>query len=299
MTLLVKPHQPDPQGVTLDITPQSAGWRYVGFRVLHLMAGQSHHAPAAERETCLVILSGRADVAAGSKQFANIGSRPNVFEGMPTSVYVPAGTAYEISVQIACQIAVCSAPAAPRGEPVLIAPDSVRQEVRGKDTNTRHVRNILSEADTLAQSLLVVEVITPGGHWSSYPPHKHDRDALPQESFLEETYYHRFNPSQGFGFQRVYTDDGSHRRDLEPFRWLRGDGAARLPPRRQCPWLRVVLPQRDGGSEANLVDPKRSQSRVDDQELISRAPSDSRGCSASCWWPSPRWAQPSTAFREF
>ncbi len=209
MTLLVKPHQPDPQGVTLDITPQSAGWRYVGFRVLHLKAGQTHHAPAAERETCLVILSGRADVAAGSKQFANIGNRQNVFEGMPTSVYVPAGTAYEISAQIACQVAVCSAPAAPRGEPVLIAPDSVRQEVRGKDTNTRHVRNILSEADTLAQSLLVVEVITPGGHWSSYPPHKHDRDALPQESSLEETYYHRFNPSQGFGFQRVYTDDGS------------------------------------------------------------------------------------------
>ena len=57
--------------------------------------------------------------------------------------------------------------------------------------------------------MLVVEVITPGGHWSSYPPHKHDRDALPDESYLEETYYHRLKPAQGFGFQRVYTDDGS------------------------------------------------------------------------------------------
>jgi 5-deoxy-glucuronate isomerase len=209
MTLLVKPHQPDPQGVTLDITPQSAGWRYVGFRVLHLKAAQIHRDTAPERETCLVILSGHADVAAGSKRFEGLGQRDNVFEGMPTSVYVPAGTSYEIVAQDDCQVAVCSAPAAPRGEPVLIAPDSVKQEVRGKDTNTRHVRNILSEADTLAQSLLVVEVITPGGHWSSYPPHKHDRDALPRESFLEETYYHRFNPPQGFGFQRVYTDDRS------------------------------------------------------------------------------------------
>ena len=66
----------------------------------------------------------------------------------------------------------------------------------------------LPETDP-ADSLLVVEVITPGGHTSSYPPHKHDTDNLPHESFLEETYYHRLNPPQGFGFQRVYTDDRS------------------------------------------------------------------------------------------
>jgi 5-deoxy-glucuronate isomerase len=83
------------------------------------------------------------------------------------------------------------------------------QEVRGKGTNTRYVTNILPETDGVADSLLVVEVITPGGHTSSYPPHKHDRDALPEESYLEETYYHRLNPAQGYGFQRVYTDDQS------------------------------------------------------------------------------------------
>jgi len=209
MTLLVKPHAPDGSGVTIDITPQSAGWRYVGFRVLDLADGQTHTGGEPGRESCLVILSGRVDVAAGSKRFDGIGSRRNVFEGMPSSVYVPAGVSYEITAHGDSQVAVCSAPAAARGEAVLIAAESVTQEVRGKDTNTRHVRNILSEADTVAQSLLVVEVITPGGHWSSYPPHKHDRDALPEESFLEETYYHRFHPPQGFAFQRVYTDDGS------------------------------------------------------------------------------------------
>ena len=70
------------------------------------------------------------------------------------------------------------------------------------------MRNILPESEP-AESLLVVEVITPSGHWSSYPPHKHDRDALPEESLLEETYYHRLSPPQGFAFQRVYTDDRS------------------------------------------------------------------------------------------
>ena len=70
------------------------------------------------------------------------------------------------------------------------------------------MRNILPETEP-AERLLVVEVITPGGHWSSYPPHKHDTDTPPAETQLEETYYHRLNPAQGFAFQRVYTDDRS------------------------------------------------------------------------------------------
>src|SRR4029079_11517470 len=82
------------------------------------------------------------------------------------------------------------------------------QETRGKGTNIRYVTNILPEGEP-AESLLVVEVITPGGHTSSYPPHKHDRDDLPRESLLEETYYHRLNPAQGFAFQRVSTVDSS------------------------------------------------------------------------------------------
>ncbi|MEW5716955.1 5-deoxy-glucuronate isomerase, partial [Pseudomonas sp. SB113] len=101
----------------------------------------------------------------------------------------------------------CTAPGLEGGLPVrVIGPDQAKHEVRGQGTNTRYVTNILPETEP-ADSLLVVEVITPGGHTSSYPPHKHDRDALPKESYLEETYYHRLNPPQGFAFQRVYTDD--------------------------------------------------------------------------------------------
>jgi len=90
----------------------------------------------------------------------------------------------------------------------VIAPADVEALTRGKGSNTRYVRNILSETAS-AESLLVVEVITPGGNWSSYPPHKHDRDAVPEESYLEETYYHRLSPPQGFALQRIYTDDRS------------------------------------------------------------------------------------------
>jgi len=131
-----------------------------------------------------------------------------VFEGPATSVYLPAGTDYTVFAATDAEVAVCTAPGSGKGGVRVIRPDQVGLETRGKGTNTRYVRNILDDkAD--AESLLVVEVITPGGNWSSYPPHKHDRDAFPEETFLEETYYHRLSPPQGFAFQRVYTDDRS------------------------------------------------------------------------------------------
>src|SRR5204862_175272 len=104
-----------------------------------------------------------------------------------------------------CELAVCSAPAEGRLPPRLIRPDDVGEEVRGAGTNTRYVRNVLP-ASAAAERLLVVEVLTPGGHWSSYPPHKHDSDHG-GETQLEETYYHRLARPGGFAFQRVYTDD--------------------------------------------------------------------------------------------
>jgi 5-deoxy-glucuronate isomerase len=90
----------------------------------------------------------------------------------------------------------------------MISANSMTRETRGRGTNTRYVRNILPETES-ADSLLVVEVITPSGHWSSYPPHKHDTATDGAETALEETYYHRVHPSQGFALQRVYTDDRS------------------------------------------------------------------------------------------
>ncbi len=204
MSLLVRPHAPDEDGTLLDITPESAGWQYVGFRVVRLAAGARYNHVEDGREACLVILTGTVSVDAGGEHFGDIGGRETVFDGAATSVYVPAGHRYTIEATSDAEIAICTAPGSGAGAVRLIRSEAV--EVRGQGTNTRHVRNILSDADA-AESLLVVEVITPGGHWSSYPPHKHDRDAFPEETFLEETYYHRLSPPQGFAFQRVYTDE--------------------------------------------------------------------------------------------
>lgn len=204
MSLLVHPHPPAGDGTVLDITPESAGWKYVGFRVVRLAAGASYNRVEDGREACVVVLTGTVSIMAGGESFENIGGRQTVFDGAATSVYVPAGHRYRIEAVSDAEIAICTAPGTGEGAVRLIRSDAV--EVRGQGTNKRHVRNILSDADA-AESLLVVEVITPGGHWSSYPPHKHDRDAYPEETFLEETYYHRLSPSQGFAFQRVYTDE--------------------------------------------------------------------------------------------
>jgi 5-deoxy-glucuronate isomerase len=206
--LLVKPSRPDAQGRIHAITPESAGWTYVGFEVYRLKSGQSLRQATGDREACIVLLSGRARVAASGQDFGVIGGRNSPFEADPWSLYAPARSEWSLEAQTDCEIAVCTAPAEGKLPARVIGPDQVGQETRGQGTNTRHVRNILPETEP-AESLLVVEVITPSGHWSSYPPHKHDRDALPNESFLEETYYHRLNPPSGFALQRVYTDDRS------------------------------------------------------------------------------------------
>jgi 5-deoxy-glucuronate isomerase len=207
--LLVRPHEPDATGCVLEITPDSAGWQYVGFKVCHLVPGQQLTGGSHNRETCIVALSGSARIAADAAALGVIGARSSVFDDMaPGAAYVPAGSNYSIVATAALEVALCSAPGRPGRAARVIAPEAMSREVRGRNTNTRYVRNILPESEP-ADSLLVVEVLTPGGHWSSYPPHKHDNAVPGRETMLEETYYHRLNPSQGFAFQRVYTEDGS------------------------------------------------------------------------------------------
>ena len=205
--LLVKPAKDSDRPVV--VTPESAGWTYVGFELHRLAPGTAASGSSPGREVCLVLVSGKAAVTADGTAFGVLGERMSPFAGKPWSVYVPAGAPWQVTAETDVVLAVCSAPGVAGARPArVIGPDAVSQEVRGKGSNTRHVTNILPETDP-ADSLLVVEVVTPAGNTSSYPPHKHDRDDLPRESYLEETYYHRLNPPQGFGFQRVYTDDRS------------------------------------------------------------------------------------------
>jgi 5-deoxy-glucuronate isomerase len=207
--LLVKGRKPDNDGLALSVTPESAGWKYVGFQVYRRAKGQDLNWKTEGSESCLVVLSGKASAVIEGRPAVEIGGRKNVFEGPGWSVYLPSGTGCQLKALTDIEVGICTAPGtAKKFPPRIIPPEEVGFEERGKGTNRRLVYNILPDT-AAAESLLVVEVVTPGGNWSSYPPHKHDRDALPEESFLEETYYHRLNPPQGFAFQRVYTDDRS------------------------------------------------------------------------------------------
>lgn len=207
--LRVRPHEPDASGTVLEVTPASAGWKHVGFRLVRLEAGASFVGGEAGREACLVMVAGSADVRVQQTVFENVGSRATPFEDTPPgAIYAPAGQDYEVTAITAVELAVCTAPGLGVGVARRIESGNMSREIRGAGTNTRYVRNILPEIE-VAESLLVVEVMTPGGHWSSYPPHKHDTATEGEETALEETYYHRLDPSQGFAIQRVYTDDRS------------------------------------------------------------------------------------------
>lgn len=224
--LIVRKGSRGPGGNVLTITPQSAGWKYVGFEVYQLKQGETLQRETDGREACIVLLGGKAHVKTAHASFSEIGQRMSVFEGTPAcSVYVPAGDRFVVEAVTDLEFACCWAPAQGILEARLISPEQVGVEKRGNGEMERTVHNILPESQP-AESLLVVEVFTPPGHWSSYPPHKHDEMNLPQESLLEETYYHKVDPAHGFCLQRVYTDD----RSLDEVLVVR-DGDAVLVPR--------------------------------------------------------------------
>jgi len=195
----------------VEVTPARAGWTHVGFRAIRLDAGEFERLDTGTRELCLVVLSGTVDIEVDGQSLRALGTRDSVFDDQPpAAVYVPPGRRVAIRARRAAELALCTAPGDDRQRTVrVIDPATMRRSVRGQGTNTRYVCDILPHDDPTAAHLLVVEVRTPASHSSSYPPHKHDVESPPNETQLEETYYHRLNPPQGFAFQRVYTDDRS------------------------------------------------------------------------------------------
>ncbi|MFT4151310.1 MAG: 5-deoxy-glucuronate isomerase [Paracoccaceae bacterium] len=208
MELLRKPS--GGTGKVHDITPESAGWGYVGFGLYRLRAGEVVAEATGEREVILVLVEGKAELACDTMDFGPMGDRMDVFEKTPPHcAYVPNGQNWRARALTDCTLAVCSAPGRGGHPAQRIGPEGIELTPRGKGTNTRYINNIAMEGRDVADSLLVTEVFTPAGHWSSYPPHRHDEDRFPEMTYLEETYYHRLNPAQGYGHQRVFTEDGA------------------------------------------------------------------------------------------
>jgi 5-deoxy-glucuronate isomerase len=213
-------------GTAIEVTRARAGWRFVHFAVRHIAPGKPWAADTGAEECCLVLLAGQCRIAVDGR-VETLGPRKSVFAGYPHAIYLPPRTAFRIEADVATELADGRAPAfakasafakatadktvdktagKPRGPkrgPIVIRPEDCGFEIRGGGNATRQIVDII-RPDFPADRLLVCEVYTPAGNWSSYPPHKHDVDRPPGEVKLEEIYYYRFEHSDAFGFQRLY-----------------------------------------------------------------------------------------------
>ena len=264
MSLLVKARREGRDIVR--VTPQSAGWRYVGFSAHRLAAGESMTIDQPGDELCIVVLGGTVTVgSATATAWRDIGERRDVFDDARAVRGLSAARrrGVEVRAHTAAEIGVASAPG-PGSAPARADRAGADEALRARQRARTSASSATScRRPSRPSHLLVVEVRTPSGHSSSYPPHKHDTDNLPQESSLEETYYHRLQPGAG-----LRVPARLHRRPLaRRIAGRRGprrrDGAARLPSGRRALRLRIVLPERDGGAEARMAFPQRPGARMD------------------------------------
>jgi 5-deoxy-glucuronate isomerase len=196
-------------GALLGVTPATAGWEFVSFAVRRIVRGEEWTGRTGGLEVCIVLLEGEVSVSwsPGPSKPVRLGPRRDVFSDYPHAVYLPPGTRYTLRARRTTEIGICGSPTERRFPARVIRPEDCGLEVRGGGNATRQIIDILP-ASAEADRLLVCEVLTPSGNWSSYPPHKHDRHAPPGESDLEETYYYRFRTPEAYGIQRLYTGDG-------------------------------------------------------------------------------------------
>lgn len=186
------------------ITPELAGWEYVSFEVV-TFSGQSIEIPADADERALVPLSGTVTATIDGDTYV-FGGRENVFAGLGHLLYVPRDTSITLTATDGAELAIASAPATTRHEVVLVTPADLPVEARGGGNASRQVSTLMPPSFP-ADRLLVVEVWTPGGNWSSFPPHKHEHDE-DGEAQLEETYYYRLrDPEHGWALQRAYSPE--------------------------------------------------------------------------------------------
>jgi 5-deoxy-glucuronate isomerase len=193
-------------GYALQVTPESAGWSHSGLRVLDLAPGGSHALDTGEDEVVVVPLSGALSVVCDGRTL-ELAGRPHVFAGPTDFAYLPREAHAELSSEAGGRFALCSARAG-RRLPVRYGPAAqVPVELRGAGSCSRQVNNFATAGVFEADSIIACEVITPGGNWSSYPPHKHD-EASEVESQLEEIYYFEVasgpQGQPGLAYHRVY-----------------------------------------------------------------------------------------------
>jgi 5-deoxy-glucuronate isomerase len=213
-SILVRPAacENDPD-LILSITPEQAGWQFISFLARRLATGQCWSFESGENELVIANFSGRYSVRSNRGQWSGIGTRKNVFEGAAHALYLPRRSEFTITAEESGEYAVAWVPTDQDHEPWLIKPEDVSISVRGGDNVSRQINDLLPSGSPVHR-LVLVEVYTPSGNWSSYPPHKHDthiEDGYGKllEADLEEVYFYKIDKPEGYAYQRVYTDENS------------------------------------------------------------------------------------------
>jgi len=203
----------DQSGELFHLPRQEAGWEWMGFFVRRLLPGENYQTRTEGEEAAFVLLGGTC-LADWGKGEQRIGKRKNVFDGFPHTLYLPPGGQVKFKAESTCEIAECRVPSQTRLEAKLITPSEVSSNLRGGGNVSRQIVDIVTPAFP-ADKLVVIEVYTPGGNWSSYPPHKHDVHDPPREVDLDEIYYYRMRQPDAFAFQHLYAGQHAGERTLK------------------------------------------------------------------------------------
>ena len=260
----------------VDITTSMAGWQYSGLHVLRLAAGTTHELTTGTTEMAILPLSGGLTVEVESHAF-RLEGRTGVFTAVTDFAYAPIDADIRITSQGPCEIALCTSEATRRIDPYRVAAQDVRVEIRGGGAGTRQINNFLSADAADADKLIAVEVLTPEGSWSSYPPHKHD-EMNETEIELEEIYYFRIDGEDGFGFFSCYTndaeiDDTLRVRDGDVYLVPRGfHGPAAAAPKHHMYYLNVMAGPSPERAWRFSDDPRHAWVR----DALERLPRDRR-----------------------
>jgi len=211
--LLIRSKENGQSGGFAEVSAEQAGWDFLNMAALRLFSGQTCSGEVGSHEHVSVVLGGRCLLTVGEERF-ELGDRPDVFSGLPHAFYLPRGKRFELeALSEQLEIASCWVPT-DRDHPLrIVRPQDCAVELRGGGNASRQINSILPPGSD-CHRLVCVEVYTPSGNWSSYPPHKHDEHRVDEagnllEADLEEIYFYKLSHPQGIAYQRVYTGDGS------------------------------------------------------------------------------------------
>ncbi len=213
-TMLIKSNDTGGTGIIAEVLAPQAGWEFLNMQVRRMNRGERWAHTTGEHEYVHVILGGICHIRTGAGDFLNVGRRPNVFSGMPYAVYLSRRTEFVIeALTDGFEVATCWVPTGEDHPAQLVTPADSEIELRGGANASRQINGIIPPGFD-CHRIVCVEVYTPGGNWSSYPPHKHDVHREDEqgnllEADLEEIYFYKLDRPGGYAYQRVYNDDRS------------------------------------------------------------------------------------------